>query len=78
VKPSHLMTTADVSVIESLADWDTPALSNALDALRLQPRNTGALMPFQLAPAAQKRPPRWRLSYPAPPPTARSRPRRAH
>jgi hypothetical protein len=30
------MTTADINVIESLADWDTPALSN-----------TGALIPFQ-------------------------------
>jgi hypothetical protein len=42
VKPSHLMTTADVSVIESLADWDTPALSNALHALRLQPQHRRA------------------------------------
>jgi hypothetical protein len=41
VKPSHVMTTADISVIESLAGWDTPALSNALDALRLRPHNTG-------------------------------------
>jgi 4-hydroxy-4-methyl-2-oxoglutarate aldolase len=41
VKPSPIMTTADMSVIESLAAWDTPALSNALDALRLRPHNTG-------------------------------------
>jgi 4-hydroxy-4-methyl-2-oxoglutarate aldolase len=41
VKPRHVMTTADISVIESLAGWDTPALSDALDALRLRPHNTG-------------------------------------
>ncbi len=35
------MTTADINVIESLAEWDTPALSNALDALRLRPNHTG-------------------------------------
>jgi hypothetical protein len=40
VKPSHLTTNADINVIESLTDWDTPALSSALEALRLQPRNT--------------------------------------
>jgi 4-hydroxy-4-methyl-2-oxoglutarate aldolase len=28
-------------MIEALAAWDTPALSNALDALRLRPFNTG-------------------------------------
>lgn len=33
------MTTADE--IDALAAWDTPALSNALDALRLRPFNTG-------------------------------------
>jgi regulator of RNase E activity RraA len=33
------MTTADQ--IKALASWDTPALSNALDALRLRPSNTG-------------------------------------
>ena len=33
------MTTADE--IGALAAWDTPALSNALDALRLRPFNTG-------------------------------------
>jgi regulator of RNase E activity RraA len=33
------MTIADQ--INALADWDTPALSNALDALRLRPFNTG-------------------------------------
>jgi regulator of RNase E activity RraA len=33
------MTTPDL--IEALAGWDTPALSNALDALRLRPPNTG-------------------------------------
>ena len=33
------MTTTDQ--IDALAAWDTPALSNALDALRLRPFNTG-------------------------------------
>jgi hypothetical protein len=32
---------ADMNTIESLTDWDTPALSNALDSLRLRPPNTG-------------------------------------
>jgi regulator of RNase E activity RraA len=31
----------DLAGIKSLAEWDTPALSNALDALRLRPHNTG-------------------------------------
>ncbi len=35
------MTAIDMNVIESLADWDTPALSNALDTLRLRPNHTG-------------------------------------
>ena len=35
------MTPADTNVIQSLTEWDTPALSNALDALRLRPHNTG-------------------------------------
>ena len=35
------MMTAGRKDIESLAGWDTPALSNALDALRLRPNNTG-------------------------------------
>jgi regulator of RNase E activity RraA len=35
------MTTSDIDVIQSLTEWDTPALSNALDALRLRPHNTG-------------------------------------
>jgi regulator of RNase E activity RraA len=36
------MTTApDLGSIKALADWDTPALSNALDALRLRSFNTG-------------------------------------
>lgn len=35
------MTAIDIKVIESLADWDTPALSNALDTLRLRPNHTG-------------------------------------
>ncbi len=35
------MTAADLDAIESLAGWDTPALSNALDALRLRPCHTG-------------------------------------
>jgi regulator of RNase E activity RraA len=33
------MTTVDE--IDGLADWDTPALSNAMDALRLRPFNSG-------------------------------------
>jgi hypothetical protein len=37
----HLMTAIDIAGIESLTAWDTPALSNALDALRLRPHNTG-------------------------------------
>jgi regulator of RNase E activity RraA len=35
------MTANDLAGIEPLAEWDTPALSNALDALRLRPHNTG-------------------------------------
>ncbi len=35
------MTAIDTNVIESLADWDTPALSNALDTLRLRPNHAG-------------------------------------
>jgi 4-hydroxy-4-methyl-2-oxoglutarate aldolase len=35
------VTAADLDAIESLADWDTPGLSNALDALRLRPHHTG-------------------------------------
>ncbi len=35
------MTPTDISAIESLADWDTPALSNALDTLRLRSNHTG-------------------------------------
>jgi 4-hydroxy-4-methyl-2-oxoglutarate aldolase len=35
------MTDTDINVIESLADWDTPALSNALDTLQLRRHNTG-------------------------------------
>jgi len=35
------MTTAGIAGIESLTDWDTPALSNALDALRLRPNHVG-------------------------------------
>jgi 4-hydroxy-4-methyl-2-oxoglutarate aldolase len=35
------VTAIDIKVIESLADWDTPALSNALDTLRLRPNHTG-------------------------------------
>ncbi|HEX8006877.1 MAG TPA: RraA family protein [Trebonia sp.] len=35
------MTTTTADQINALAAWDTPALSNALDALRLRPFNTG-------------------------------------
>jgi regulator of RNase E activity RraA len=35
------MTVTGIAGIESLADWDTPSLSNALDALRLRPHNIG-------------------------------------
>jgi regulator of RNase E activity RraA len=35
------MTATATDQIDALADWDTPALSNALDALRLRPFNTG-------------------------------------
>ena len=35
------MTAADMADIESLTGWDTPALSNALDALRLRPHHSG-------------------------------------
>ena len=35
------MTAADLDAIGSLADWDTQALSNALDALRLRPCHIG-------------------------------------
>jgi regulator of RNase E activity RraA len=35
------MTANDLAGIEPLTEWDTPALSNALDALRLRPHNTG-------------------------------------
>jgi len=35
------MTAADIADIESLTGWDTPALSNALDALRLRPHHSG-------------------------------------
>src|SRR5271165_3820102 len=35
------MTAADIAGIESLTGWDTPALSNALDALRLRPYHSG-------------------------------------
>jgi hypothetical protein len=31
------MTAADIEGIESLTEWHTPALSSALDALRLRP-----------------------------------------
>lgn len=36
-----MMTATDLEQLEALADWDTPALSNALDALRLRPFNGG-------------------------------------
>jgi 4-hydroxy-4-methyl-2-oxoglutarate aldolase len=35
------MSTVDLEHLKALADWDTPALSNALDALRLRPFNGG-------------------------------------
>ena len=35
------MTASDIADIESLTGWDTPALSNALDALRLRPHHSG-------------------------------------
>ena len=35
------MTATDMAGIESLAGWDTPSLSNALDSLRLRPHNIG-------------------------------------
>jgi regulator of RNase E activity RraA len=35
------MTATITGQIDALVAWDTPALSNALDALRLRPRNTG-------------------------------------
>jgi regulator of RNase E activity RraA len=35
------MTTVDLEHLKALADWDTPALSNALDALRLRQFNVG-------------------------------------
>jgi 4-hydroxy-4-methyl-2-oxoglutarate aldolase len=35
------MTTTGSQALEALASWDTPALSNALDALRLRPHNVG-------------------------------------
>lgn len=35
------MTATGINVIESLAAWDTPALSNALDTLQLRRHNTG-------------------------------------
>jgi regulator of RNase E activity RraA len=35
------MTAITADQIDALAAWDTPALSNALDALRLRPFNTG-------------------------------------
>jgi 4-hydroxy-4-methyl-2-oxoglutarate aldolase len=35
------MTAAGMNGIEALSAWDTPALSNALDALRLRPANVG-------------------------------------
>jgi regulator of RNase E activity RraA len=35
------MTATSADQIDALAAWDTPALSNALDALRLRPFNTG-------------------------------------
>jgi hypothetical protein len=35
------MTATGIAGIESLADWDTPSLSNALDTLRLRPHNIG-------------------------------------
>jgi len=35
------MTAAGMNGIEALSAWDTPALSNALDALRLRPCNVG-------------------------------------
>jgi 4-hydroxy-4-methyl-2-oxoglutarate aldolase len=38
---SNIMTSADMEGIESLTGWDTPALSNALHALRLRPHNIG-------------------------------------
>jgi N-methylhydantoinase A len=37
----HAMTATTTDQIDALAAWDTPALSNALDALRLRPFNTG-------------------------------------
>jgi regulator of RNase E activity RraA len=37
----RLVTATDIEGIESLTQWDTPALSNALDALRLRPHNSG-------------------------------------
>lgn len=36
-----MTTTADPEHVAALAHWDTPALSNALDALRLRPFNGG-------------------------------------
>jgi regulator of RNase E activity RraA len=38
---SEAMTTTEMPSIEALAQWDTPALSNALDALRLRACNSG-------------------------------------
>ncbi|MEU7059931.1 RraA family protein [Streptomyces sp. NPDC046197] len=35
------MTATDLELLEGLAAWDTPALSNALDALRLRPYGVG-------------------------------------
>jgi regulator of RNase E activity RraA len=35
------MTATGTAGLEALAAWDTPALSNALDALRLRPHNVG-------------------------------------
>ena len=35
------MTALSAELIEALAAWDTPALSNALDALRLRSYNAG-------------------------------------
>lgn len=35
------MTAIDATHFEALGEWDTPALSNALDSLGLRPRNSG-------------------------------------
>jgi 4-hydroxy-4-methyl-2-oxoglutarate aldolase len=37
----HQLNTATAEQLELLRQWDTPALSNALDSLRIRPHNTG-------------------------------------